>query len=95
MEVIGPVVGIGGIIMSVAAGIVLVRWSTWKMRQQELKTLGPSSNERDQIVEDVQVRLGELEELKQRMGELEERVDFAERLLAKPREEPRLGPPQG
>jgi predicted nuclease with TOPRIM domain len=50
--------------------------------------------ERDRILEDVQVRLGELEELKQRMIELEERVDFAERLLAKPREELRLGPSQ-
>jgi hypothetical protein len=30
--------------------------------------------------------------VKQRLGELEERVDFAERLLANPREGERLGP---
>jgi len=30
--------------------------------------------------------------VKQRLGELEERVDFAERLLAKQRETERLGP---
>ncbi len=37
-------------------------------------------------------RLAELDEVKQRLGELEERVDFAERLLAKQREAERLGP---
>jgi len=42
--------------------------------------------------EDVQARLAELDELKQRVGELEERVDFAERLLARQREGERLPP---
>jgi len=42
--------------------------------------------------EDVQARLAELDELKQRVGELEERVDFAERLLARQREGERLQP---
>ena len=36
--------------------------------------------------EDVQARLAELDDLRQRIVELEERVDFAERLLAKQRE---------
>jgi Tfp pilus assembly protein PilO len=36
--------------------------------------------------EDVQARLAELDDLRQRVVELEERVDFAERLLAKQRE---------
>jgi hypothetical protein len=36
-----------------------------------------------------------LEELRHRVGELEERVDFAERLLAKQRDAERLAPPQG
>jgi tetrahydromethanopterin S-methyltransferase subunit G len=44
------------------------------------------------VLEDVEARLGELDQLKQRMSELEERVDFAERLLAKQREGLRLGP---
>ena len=42
--------------------------------------------------EDVQARLAELDELKQRVGDLEERVDFAERLLARHREGERLPP---
>jgi hypothetical protein len=35
----------------------------------------------------------ELDAMQQRVGELEERVDFAERLLAKQRESDRLGSP--
>jgi hypothetical protein len=34
---------------------------------------------------------GELEDVQKRMGELEERLDFAERLLAKQRDAERLG----
>ena len=42
--------------------------------------------------EDLQARLAELDQLKQRVGDLEERVDFAERLLARHREGERLPP---
>ena len=42
--------------------------------------------------EDLQARLAELDQLKQRVAELEERVDFAERLLARQREGERLQP---
>lgn len=42
--------------------------------------------------EEMQAKLAELEELKHRVGELEERVDFAERLLARQREGERLKP---
>ena len=35
-----------------------------------------------------------LEEVQRRLGELEERVDFAERLLAKERDDGRLAPPK-
>ena len=42
--------------------------------------------------DDVPARLAELDDLKQRVVELEERVDFAERLLAKQREAERLRP---
>jgi len=42
--------------------------------------------------EEMQARLAELDELKRRVGELEERVDFAERLLARQREQERLQP---
>jgi hypothetical protein len=94
MEIVGPVIGMGAIILFVAAGIVMVRLSTSKITQHELKSRGVDPTERDQILEDAQVRFGELDQLKQRIGELEERVDFAERLLSKQREGQRLGPPQ-
>jgi hypothetical protein len=42
--------------------------------------------------EEMQSKLAELDELKHRVGELEERVDFAERLLARQREGERLKP---
>ena len=58
-------------------------------RRDELKS------EERQTLEDLETRFGELDELKQRIGELEERVDFAERLLAKQRDGQRLNPPQG
>ncbi len=44
-------------------------------------------------VEELRTRLGELEDVQRRLGELEERVDFAERLLAKQRDAERLAPP--
>jgi Tfp pilus assembly protein PilO len=94
MEIVGPVVGIGAIILIVAAGIVMVRFLTSKIRQHELKSRGMDPTQRDQVLEDVQVRFGELDQLRQRMNELEERVDFAERLLTQQREGPRLGPSQ-
>jgi hypothetical protein len=94
MEIVGPVIGIGAIILFVAAGIVMVRLLTSKITQHELKSRVLDPTERDQILEDVQVRFGELDQLKQRISELEERVDFAERLLAKQREGLRLGPSQ-
>lgn len=92
MEIVGPVVGMGAIILFVAAGIVMVRWLSAKIAHPGLKSRGVDLTERDQVLEDVQVRFGELDHLKQRMSELEERVDFAERLLAKQREGLRLGP---
>ena len=46
-----------------------------------------------QASEDIQRELAELDDVKQRVTELEERVDFAERLLARQRDAERLGPP--
>ena len=40
------------------------------------------------MLEDLQNQVAELDGVKQRLAELEERVDFAERLLARPREGP-------
>jgi hypothetical protein len=43
-------------------------------------------------LEEIRARLAEFDELKRRVGELEERLDFAERLLARQREQERLQP---
>ncbi|HWP38121.1 MAG TPA: hypothetical protein VNL18_11265 [Gemmatimonadales bacterium] len=87
MEIVGPVIGIGAIISFVVAGIAVLR--LLPPRRHDLKS------EDRQLLEDLQTRFGELDELKERIGELEERADFAERLLAQHREGPRLNPPQG
>ena len=80
--------------MFVAAGIVMVRLLTSKIAHPELRSRVVDPTERDHVLEDVQGRLGELDQLKQRISELEERVDFAERLLAKQREADRLDSPR-
>ena len=49
----------------------------------------PKAPEMDEAV------LSELQQLRQDVNDLAERVDFAERLLAKQREPGRLGPPGG
>jgi len=63
-------------------------------QRPELTSRVVDPTEQGQTLDDVQARLGELDQLKQRMSELEERVDFAERLLVKHREAQRLGPRQ-
>lgn len=91
MEIVGPVLGIGAVIMFVAGGIVMVRFLSSKIPHPDAR-FGRADAEGARMLEDIQLRLGELDQLTQRISELEERVDFAERLLAKQREAPRLGP---
>jgi hypothetical protein len=43
---------------------------------------------------DMQVRLDELDEVQRRLTDLEERMDFAERMLAKQRDADRIAPPK-
>ena len=63
-------------------------------QRPELTSRVMDPTEQGQTLDDVQARLGELDQLTQRMSDLEERVDFAERLLVKQREAQRLGPRQ-
>jgi hypothetical protein len=80
-------VGVGGILILVTVlQVVYVRLVPPEYRRRRWK------GEPLQASDDMQSRLAELEDVKQRLGELEERVDFAERLLAKQREAGRLGP---
>lgn len=83
MEIVGPVVGIGAIIMFTASAIVMVRRLAPKR--------GIEASGREQLLDEIEARLGDLEQLKRRLTEVEERVDFAERMLAKQREPPKLG----
>jgi hypothetical protein len=61
-------------------------------RRRSWKDRGGREGEPSVESEEMQAKLAELDELKRRMGELEERVDFAERLLARHREGDRLPP---
>lgn len=85
MEIVGPVIGIGSLMMIGASAIVMIR---------RLAPRHPvDSGDRDHLLEEIHGRLEELDHLRQRVSELEERVDFTERVLAKQRETPRLAPP--
>jgi Tfp pilus assembly protein PilO len=80
-------VGVGAVLVLVTVlQVVYVRLVPPEYRRRRWK------GEPLQASDEIQSRLAELEEVKQRLGELEERVDFAERLLAKQREAGRLGP---
>src|SRR2546427_9811880 len=94
-------IGVGFISLTVGVAQVLVR----RLRPAD-RLLGRRASTRDlaEMVEQVQRRLAELddlrkrldevEEMQRRLGEVEERLDFAERLLAKQREGERLAPPR-
>jgi len=45
-------------------------------------------------LEGVQTRLGDLEDVQRRLADVEERLDFAERMLAKQRDAERIAPPK-
>jgi hypothetical protein len=82
-------IGVGALLVLVAAlQIIYVRLMPPEHRRRRWK------GEPLQLPEDLQARLAELDDVKVRLAELEERVDFAERLLARQRESERLGPPQ-
>ena len=86
-EVFWPTAAFGAIILLVLGGVVLLRF----LPQPRSRVVDQPERE---ALEDLQVRLGQLDQLQERMSELEERVDFAERILGKQRESERLGLPQ-
>ncbi|HYT89776.1 MAG TPA: hypothetical protein VEL76_13795 [Gemmataceae bacterium] len=86
-EVFWPTVAFGAIILLVFGGVVLLRF----LPHPKSRVLEQPDRE---ALEDLRLRLGQLDQLQERIGELEERVDFAERLLAKQREAERLGLPK-
>jgi hypothetical protein len=85
-DLVLPVLGAAFLIVVTAGAIVAVR------------RLGGRANrgaERDPTDADVAHLTQAIADVQHRLGELEERVDFAERLLAKERVADRLGPPHG
>ncbi len=94
-------IGVGFIILAVSVGRAL---SGRAALGDSLRGRKTSRHDLAQGLEDVQRRLGELEEargkdgnvaeLEARLGEVEERLDFAERVLAKQRDADRIAPPK-
>ncbi len=103
IDIPGWAIGVGVIILATSLGGALKRLIGGEPSPR-LHRGKPSRRELGHLVEDVESklsevdelrsRLGELENVQRRLSELEERVDFAERLLAKPRDAERLVPPK-
>ncbi len=82
-EVLWPTVAIGAITLLAFGGVALLRLLP------RPGSRAPDQPDRE-VLEELRLRLDQLEQLQERMSELEERVDFTERLLAKQREPGRL-----
>jgi hypothetical protein len=85
-EVFWPTVAVGAIIVLVSGLVGLLRL----LPQRKSRVVHQPDRE---ALEDLQSRLGQLDQFQERLGELEQRVDFAERILAKQRESERLSQP--
>ena len=86
-EVFWPTAAFGAMILLVFGGVVVLRF----LPHPKSRVVGQPERE---VLEDLQLRFGQLDELQERIGELEEQLDFAERLLAKQREAERLALPK-
>lgn len=94
-------IGVGFIIVVGSAGRALLGWflpaDQLRGRRASKRDLAQALEEMRKRVgaaEAVQSKLGDVEDLQRRLGEVEERLDFAERLLAKQRDAERLVPPR-
>jgi hypothetical protein len=74
-----------------ACAIVLFPLMRAIARRIEGRATAPDPALRGEL-EELKVRLSEVEHMQHRVAELEDRVDFAERLLAQRREADRVGP---
>ncbi len=78
-------IGVGTLMLGIFGGIgLLIRLLPPEMRVSRKQRLTQTEHE---MLEDLRRRVGEVEELQSRLAEVEERLDFAERLLARPRPE--------
>lgn len=90
--VLGPVMELNPGIALGAVPMVSLLVLAWR-RRQGLAALGPEATDEVEAarVYELEARVAELEALQERFLELEERVDFAERLLARDAEAQKLG----
>ena len=75
-----PRLGIGTIVAIITGALITLRWAIIKLPKPPVQ-LDPTQS---QLLEELQYKVAELDEVKQRLAELEERQDFTERLLTKP-----------
>jgi len=94
-------VGVGFIIMAVSIGKALAgrfgppdRLRGPRGSRRDLAQAVDDLQKRVGGSEDVQTRLDALEDMQRRLADVEERLDFAERMLAKQRDAERVAPPR-
>jgi hypothetical protein len=97
-------IGVGFVVLAAFTTSLVSRLVSSFLPDSRLRRGKGSGHDLVQALEEVQRRLGEVEQaqskrgevadVETRLGELEERLDFAERLLTKQRDAERLGPPR-
>lgn len=94
MSVSGSLEGIAAVVLLLGVGLILAAlvWPLIKAIARRIEG-GAAGAELQAELEGLRERVRHLEEMQPRMAELEERVDFAERLLAQPQRQERIGQP--
>ena len=91
-------IGVGVIILFIAIGqalaVRLLPPEERARRTEERARRKAPPAQGSEAINDVQRRLSDLEAMQTRLAEVEERLDFAERLLAKQRDAERIVPPR-
>ena len=96
-EIPGWAIGVGFIVLCVGVAQVVARRlipADQLRHADRLRGRRGAKREVAEALEEVEARLGELDDMRKRLAEVEERLDFAERLLTKQREAERIVPPQ-
>jgi hypothetical protein len=78
------------IVIAVMLAATVILWPIVRAFARRIEHKGGSDPELRAEIENLQQRLGDVEVLQNRVAELEDRLDFAERLLAQPREQDQL-----
>ena len=89
-------VGIVMVVLLVTAAVTIVFWPIARALARRLEGRPGLTPALQQDLDDMHHRLGDVDALQQRVTELEERLDFAERLLARGESQatlPRVTPP--